>query len=100
MRDDLKHILLETAVKRANFNGFNYNPYIAAEVRNMINRGVDSMSLSEYQSPIRRQMAQDNIVRLLDTMSYERKIRILNESIETTSFTNAKRSLCPLWPFC
>lgn len=100
MRDDLKRILLETAVKRANFNGFDYNPYIAAEIRNMVNSSVDNMTLLDYQSPVRRQMAQDNIIRLLDTMNYERKIRVLNESIETTSFINAKRSLCPLWPFC
>jgi predicted component of type VI protein secretion system len=101
MRDDLKQLLNETAVRRANFQGFNYNPYIADQVRSFIDYGVDRMTFNEYQTPFRWHLAQDNINKLIDTMSYERRqLGTLNESVEITSFINARRSLCPLWPFC
>jgi hypothetical protein len=65
-----------------------------------INQGVDRMTSSQYDSEIDRLRAERNIETLIESMSKNAKSRNLNESLDFRSFSSAKSSICPLWPFC
>lgn len=58
------------------------------------------MSTEEYDSATRRLIALENIEKLIESMSRDAKSRSLNESLDYKSFSSARSSICPLWPFC
>lgn len=100
MREDLKQRLYYAAVRRARSNNYSFSAFTNTELTNFISEGVDKMSLSDYTSEIKKQIAEDNLLKLIEAMNSDGKKRRIDESLDYTSFYNAKMSVCPLWPFC
>ncbi len=100
MREELKERLLNTALRSATQKGANLTPIARTDLTTFINQGVDRMTSTEYASEVYRQLAENNVLRLIDAMSLDSKSRNINESLDYTAFSNSAKSICPLWPFC
>jgi hypothetical protein len=100
MREDLKGRLYNAAVRRARISSYNFTEIANADLVKFINEGVDKMSPGDYVSDLRRQVAEDNLIRLIDAMTNDGKVRRLTESLDFSAFNTARISVCPLWPFC
>ncbi|WP_026838320.1 hypothetical protein [Gillisia sp. JM1] len=100
MREDFKERVLQRAKERAQNLGYNLTNVAQTDLREFINQGIDRMSADEYDSATRRLIALENIEKLIDNMSRNAKFRSLNESLDYKSFSSARSSICPLWPFC
>ncbi len=100
MREDLKQRLYNAAIRRARNSNYSFSSFVNNELINFINEGVDRMTSSDYASEIRKQVAEDNLMKLIDAMDNDGKRRRIDESLDYTSFLNARGGVCPLWPFC
>ncbi|PKP11490.1 MAG: hypothetical protein CVU08_12145 [Bacteroidetes bacterium HGW-Bacteroidetes-3] len=100
MREDLKVRILRRAQSKVRELGFVMTSVAQTDLVEFINQGVDRMTSSQYDSEIDRLRAERNIETLIESMSKNAKSRNLNESLDFRSFSSAKSSICPLWPFC
>jgi hypothetical protein len=100
MREDLKQRLLDAANRRAAQNGFRFTDIARGDLIQFINGGVDRMTESEYQSTSDKDRAERNLMTLIESMSSNGRVRKLTESLDYTSFSESRASVCPLWPFC
>lgn len=100
MRDDLKYRILQRAKSKARELGFIITSVAESDLVSFINQGVDRMTSSQFDSATDRLRAVRNIETLIESMSQNAKSRNLNENLDYTSFSRAKASICPLWPFC
>lgn len=100
MREDLKERLLNAAIRSATQKGASLTSIARTDLTTFINQGVDRMTSIEYASETSRQLAENNLLRLINVMSQDSKSRNLNESLDYVSLSNSAKSICPLWPFC
>lgn len=100
MREDLKERLLNTAIRSATQKGANLTSIARTDLIRFIDQGVDRMTSTEYVSEASRQLAENNLLRLINAMSLDSKSRNINESLDYVSLANSAKSICPLWPFC
>jgi len=100
MREDLKLRILQRAQSKARELGFVMTTVAQTDLVEFINQGVDRMTSTQYESATDKLRAERNIETLIESMSRNAKSRNLNESLDYRSFSSAKSSICPLWPFC
>lgn len=100
MREDLKARLYAAATRSAIQKRATITSIATTDLISFINEGVDRMTSAEYASESSKQLAETNLLRLIDAMSSDSRSRNLNESMDFTAFSNARKSVCPLWPFC
>ena len=100
MREDLKLRVLQRAQSKAREFGFVMTSVAQTDLVEFINQGIDRMTSSQYDSATDRLRAERNIETLIESMSKNAKSRNLNESLDYKSFSSARSSICPLWPFC
>jgi len=100
MRESLKNRLFEAAQERAEELGYNFTSIAKNNLINFINNGVDRMKEIEYESTFDRDKTERNLMRLIDKMAENAKEKKLYESLDYSSFSDARASICPLWPFC
>jgi hypothetical protein len=100
MREELKKQILERAKYKAQILGYNITSEVEIDLKDFINNGVDRMSTSEYLSSSDNLRAIYNIEILIDRMQIDAKSRFITESLDYKSLSNARASICPLWPFC
>lgn len=96
MNEQFKEELFKVAANRALQRSTILNYAMANVIRETISQGVDRMTSKDLDNPERRKEAQQNLVILIDEVFK----RSLNEGFETRTFSNARNSICPLWPFC
>lgn len=100
MREDLKSKILLRAQSKSKELGFDMTSVAENDLIEFINQGVDRMTSSQYESTTDKLRAERNIEILIESMSRNAKSRNLTESLDYKSFSNARASICPLWPFC
>jgi len=100
MREDFKRTVLERAKIKAKSLGYNLTTGAETDLYTFIKNGIDKMSSTELDTLARRNEAINNIEYLIIQMQNDAKSRFINESLDYTSYLNAKSSICPLWPFC
>ena len=100
MNENFKNQLYEIAERRIRLFNYRFDVSSSIELRTFINRGVDRMLPSEILDDSKRKLVENNLMKLIDSMASEGKRRNLSESIDTKAFSDARFSICPLWPFC
>ncbi|WDF56897.1 hypothetical protein [Mucilaginibacter sp. KACC 22063] len=96
MNEQFKKHLFDVAATRIRQRGMPVPLMISELLRETINTGVTNMSESELNDTSKRQLAEKNLLFLVDSMIQ----RSLYEGLQTRTFSNARKSICPLWPFC
>lgn len=100
MREDLKKIALERAILTARTLGYNLTSVAETDLKIFIENGIDRMTSTEYLSSSENTRLLSNIDILIRRMEIDAKSRFINESLDYKSLSNARASICPLWPFC
>jgi hypothetical protein len=100
MREDLKRKALERAKSSARNLGYSLTSDTETDLKIFIEKGIDRMTSTEYLSTSENIRLFNNIDILIRRMEIDAKSRFINESLDYKSFSNARASICPLWPFC
>lgn len=98
-RDELIANLLQEAYNEADRHYCRFSADADAQLRELITAGVERMSLAERYDGSRIAEAQRNMRFLCDKLC-ERTRRDNSLLVENRTFSNARLSICPLWPFC
>ena len=100
MREYLKNELFRIALNRARANSFGFTSYLEKDLKEYINRSIDNISYTDYQSETKKLEARVNTLILVDAMTADGRSRELRNNLDFKSLDNIKSSICPLWPFC
>ena len=100
MRQEFKNRLLILGQNRARQSNFIFTTEALSNLRGLIEIGVNRMTDEELESQQYKLRAENNLLRWVEKMIENSKERNLNESLDTRTFSNARMSICPLWPFC
>ena len=100
MNEDFKRRLLEAARRRARQSNFAFTSVAETDLKSFIDQGVDKMSSADLISDSRKDLAESNLLKLVDRMANEAAKRNLNENLDYKTFSDSRMSICPLWPFC
>ena len=98
-RDELIASLLHEAYNEADRHYCKFSADADAQLRELITAGVDRMSVAERHNGSRVAEAQQNI-RILCEDICKRTGRDSHVMVENRTFSSARLSICPLWPFC
>lgn len=98
-RDELIASLLHEAYNEADRHYCKFSADADAQLRELITAGVDRMSVAERHNGSRVAEAQHNI-RILCEDICKRTRRDRHVIVENRTFSSARLSICPLWPFC
>jgi len=99
-RQEFKKELIELAKRRATYKDYGITLVAMTDLEELIESGVNRMTLSELDSSSSRVLAENNLRKIIDEMANDAKSRRLYESLDYKSFVNVRSSICPLWPFC
>ncbi|MEI6142155.1 MAG: hypothetical protein WCP85_22970 [Mariniphaga sp.] len=100
MKEQFKKRLILLANVRATQLNFTFTPFASDDLKTLVNNGVDRMSQFELKDESKKALAELNLFRLVEAMAGEARKRNINETLDYKSFSDARMSLCPLWPFC
>lgn len=100
MRQEFKDLLILTGERRAKQSNFIFTPEAFNSLKKLIDTGVNKMTMVELQDRTLKTRAENNLVKLVEKMIEDSRERRLNERLDTRTFSNARMSICPLWPFC
>ena len=98
-RDELIASLLHEAYNEADRHYCKFSADADAQLRELTTAGVDRMSVAERHNGSRVAEAQHNI-RILCEDICKRTRRDRHVIVENRTFSSARLSICPLWPFC
>jgi hypothetical protein len=96
MNEEFEKRLIQVAESRISQRGVRPNPVISNFVAEVVREGIRNMSPSELNDPLKTQLAERNLAKLVDSVIS----KTLNEGLQTRTFSEARRGICPLWPFC
>lgn len=99
-RDEFKRELLTTARSRARQGGYGITDEALREIELFINRGVDRISNDDFEKDIYKNIARSGLTKLIDEMSNYTKTRTTLVYLTSTSFSESRSRICPMWPFC
>jgi len=95
--------ILETrfwALAQSQTAGFGFAPGCEAEVRELIQRGVATLTTQGFAgNEFKIHEAEANLSRFLNAMTHE-AMRLHLTQLHESTYHAARSSLCPLWPFC
>jgi hypothetical protein len=100
MKEQLKEKLLNAAIKRARNLNFNFTNIATEDLKVFISKGVERMTDSEVGDENKKVLAENNLMKLVELMVSEGVKRNLKESLDYKTFSDARMSICPCWPFC
>ena len=98
MNEELKQRLYQAAQRRAFQVNLKLSPQANNWLENFIDQGVDKMTPLDLRTKSRLDLAETNIVTLVENVASGRID--LSESVGDRTFSEARMRLCPLWPFC
>ena len=98
-RDELIASLLHEAYNEVDRHYCRFSADADAQLREMITAGVERMSFAERLDESKIAEAQHNI-RILCEDICKRTRRDRHVIVENRTFSSARLSICPLWPFC
>ncbi len=97
-RIEFKEELLKLANTEVNNHGFIFSIATSSQIKEMISSGVDRMSPTEFNDTAYLSLAKRNIVELSRRLCERETSK--NRIVDNRTFTAARFSICPLWPFC
>lgn len=99
MNEEFKRMLLESARRRARQSNFEFTSVAETDVKSFIDQGVDKMNSEDLASDNRKNLAESNLLKLVDSMANQAK-RDSTGNLNYKTFSDSRKSICPLWPFC
>jgi len=100
MRDQLKQLLLSRAISEARNMGYSFSSQTESDLRELISDAVDSMSYSQYLSPVDNLRALNNTDILIRRVAENARSRQIGDRLDQKSLADVRGTICPLWPFC
>ena len=98
-REELIANLIREAHNEVNRHNCQFASDADAQLRELITAGVDRMTVAERNNGLKIAEAQRNM-RFLCQKLCERTRRENRMIVENRTFSSARMSICPLWPFC
>ena len=98
-RDELISSLIQEAYGEVSRHNCQFATDADAQLRELVSAGVDRMSVAERYDGTKIAEAQRNIRYLCEQLC-ERTRRESRVIVENRTFSSARMSICPLWPFC
>lgn len=98
-RDELISSLIQEAYNEVSRHNCQFSTEADAQLRELIAAGVDRMTVEERYNGAKIAEAERNM-RYLCGQLCERTRRESRVIVENRTFSSARMSICPLWPFC
>lgn len=98
-REELIASLIREAHNEVNRHNCQFAADADAQLRELVTAGVDRMTVTERNNGLKIAEAQRNM-RFLCEQLCERTRRESRVIVENRTFSSARMSICPLWPFC
>ena len=98
-REELIANLIREAHNEVNRHNCQFASDADAQLRELVAAGVDRMTVAERNNGLKIAEAQRNM-RFLCQKLCERTRRENRMIVENRTFSSARMSICPLWPFC
>lgn len=98
-RDDLIALLLEDAYSEVRKYHCRFSPVADLQLRELVSSGVYRMSDDERNNDMKIAEARRNMRLLCQSLCVQTK-QDNRMIVENKSFSRARMSICPLWPFC
>lgn len=98
-RDELISSLIQEAYNEVSRHNCQFSTDADAQLRELIAAGVDRMSVAERYNGTKIAEAERNMRYLCEQLC-ERTRRESRVIVENRTFSSARMSICPLWPFC
>lgn len=98
-RDELISSLIQEAYSEVSRHNCQFATDADAQLRELVSAGVDRMTFAERNNGLKIAEAQRNM-RFLCQKLCERTRRENRMIVENRTFSSARMSICPLWPFC
>jgi hypothetical protein len=98
-REELIANLIREAHNEVNRHNCQFASDADAQLRELITASVDRMTVAERNNGLKIAEAQRNM-RFLCQKLCERTRRENRMIVENRTFSSARMSICPLWPFC
>ena len=98
-REELIASLLQEAHNEVRKHHCRFSVDADAQLRELITAGVERMTEAERRNVSKIAEAQRNMRYLCEKLC-ERTRRENRLLVENRTFSNARLSICPLWPFC
>lgn len=98
-KEELIDRLLKEAYNEVHRYNCQFSANADAQLRELISAGVERMSVAERYDGSRIAMAQSNM-RFLCKKLCEQTRHGDGLIVENRTFSSARMSICPLWPFC
>lgn len=98
-RDELIASLVQEAYTEVSRHHCRFATDADAQLRELITAGVERMSITERLDSSKIAEAKRNM-RILCEKLCERTRRDNKLIVENRTFSSARLSICPLWPFC
>lgn len=98
-RDELITSLIQKAHDEVNRHNCQFSAEANLQLRELVTAGVNRMTVAERNNGARLAEAERNI-RFLCKKLCERTQDENRQIVENRTFSSARISICPLWPFC
>lgn len=98
-RDELISNLIQEAYSEVSRHNCQFSTDADSQLRELVTAGVDRMTFTERNNGLKIAEAQRNM-RFLCQKLCERTRRENRMIVENRTFSSARMSICPLWPFC
>ena len=98
-RDELISSLIQEAYNEVSRHNCQFSTEADAQLRELIAAGVDRMTVAERYNGTKIAEAERNMRYLCEQLC-ERTRRESRVIVENRTFSSARMSICPLWPFC
>lgn len=112
-KNDFKQRLLRIAQSEAHDSGYFFTTEVDSQITDLINSGVNRMSLNDLENENHRRVAEENIRKFVRYMMNKNSNKQFNEflvnkdrirqfsiGIDMRAFSDVHLRICPLWPFC
>lgn len=98
-REEIISSLIQQAQSEVSRHNCQFSADAYSQLRELIIAGVDRMTVSERNNRVKIAEAEHNI-RFLCFKLCERTRNESRMIVENRTFSSARMSICPLWPFC
>lgn len=98
-REELISSLIREAHNEVNRHNCQFATDADAQLRELVTAGVERMTVTERNNGLKIAEAQRNIRYLCEQLCLRTR-RENRAVVENRTFSSARMSICPLWPFC
>lgn len=100
MNENFKQRLFAIADRQTRQHNTKFTDVAKWDLNKFVNHGVDRMTENDLIDESKRALAERNFLRFIEAIISSAKNRKLLEGLDYRSFSDARNSIGPLWPFC